>query len=786
MLAASALLAIGIALLAWWILARPLPQTAGSLRVSGLTAEVVVRRDPLGVPHITANSLPDLYFAQGYVTAQDRLWQMDGLRRLAGGTLSEVVGESGYRSDADRRMLGMARIATRAATTLPEQQRRLMESYAAGVNAFIRDNQGRLPMEFRMLRYQPAPWKVSDSVLVALQMFHVLTSTWRDELLKLLLLSKVGPERTAELLVVRSDRDHPPASELGGQVGRPVPAGSGSLPPAVAELVAGDDWVEPGGLPLDRFLRPNPGSNNWVISGTHSASGRAMLANDPHLQLSVPSIWYAVQLTAPGSNAAGVSLPGLPSIVIGHNQNIAWGITNLGADVQDLYIEKTDPKKHDMYMVDGQWQPMQVTTEHVPVHGGTDRLLEIRRTRHGPIVLNDRNTTYTMRWIATDEMPWDVPFFAVNAAHNWEEFRQALANFPGPTSNFVYADANGNIGYQAAGKVPVRARGDGSQPLPGEDSSNDWKGYIPFPEMASVYNPPTGMIATANARVVPDHYPYPVATKWEAPDRTERIYQLLGMQRKFRPEDFTRIQTDVYSRHYKIMAEAFAAALEHRRGDSRALRIAGLLRNWSGEVEKDLPQPAIVNAARSELLKKLLAPRIGPPYFAYRWNMSSVFLEQLLEHPRAEWLPKGQNDFYEVISECVEKAAEQLTAQFKTSDPEQWKWGRMTETVLAHPFANRIPRLLHGRFVIGPFPQDGNGYTVKQTTRDLGPSMRMVVDFADLDATLLTLTVGESGQVFSPHFGDQFDAWYSGRGLKFPFTPAAVERESKETLRLTP
>ena len=813
--------------LAWWVVFRPMPRTAGQARVSGLRQEVTVRRDSMGIPHITARSLADLYFAQGYVTAQDRLWQMDMIRRMAGGSLAEVAGESMLRSDNDKRILGVAGIARSAARELPEQERRLFEAYAAGVNAYI--TTAPLPFEFRVLRYRPAPWKPEDSILVALQMFQSLTTTWRDELFKLLLLDRAGPERTAELLPVRTDRDHPPADEMRAPAGKrpavrtterpPEPRGliglrrassrpgvSGrarewfgfdtcaaadpddrsrtiapvfgsvpAAPPAPANL----GWCEPP--PADAL----PGSNNWVVSGARTASGRAMLANDPHLSHTVPSTWYSVHLQAPGMNVAGVSLPGLPAVIIGHNGDIAWGMTNLGADVQDVYIE-TFQEGTNRYLVDGEWREAELRPERVEERGGGVAQFSALITRHGPIMLSEAGKRYSLRWVAAEKGIWRFPFFQLNAAGNWEAFRAALAPFPGPAQNFVYADRDGNIGYQAAGKIPVRPRGDGSMPLDGSDTANDWRGYIPFDELPRVYNPPSGIIATANGRVAPDDYPYPVATKWESPDRTERIYQLLAMDRKFRPEDFTKIQTDVYSAHYKLLAGALAEALKRRGADARAAQLAARLEVWPGEVWADSSDASVVQFARHELLKQLLEPHLGAFHVWYRWRMSTVFLETVLRERPAHWLPPGVPDYDELLARSAARAAATLGEQFHDPDSSRWPWGALIRISFAHPMAGRLPGFARSWFVTGPFAQAGNTYTVKQTTPGLGASMRLVVDFADLDGTLLTLTMGESGHAFSRHFGDQFDAWYQGGGVAFPFSDESVTAASNDTLRLLP
>lgn len=548
-----------------------------------------------------------------------------------------------------------------------------------------------------------------------------------------------------------------------------------------------------------------PGSNNWVVSGAHTASGRAMLANDPHLPYSVPSVWHAVQLQAPGMDAAGVTMPGLPAVLLGHNQRIAWGATNLGADVEDLYLEKFDPRNPELYEVDGKWERAETRTEKIAVRGGAAREVTFTLTRHGPIVLTERGARYVLRWAGADPISWSFPFFRVNSSRNWEEFRGAFADYFGPAQNLVYADVDGNIGYQAAGKLPIRPRGDGSVPLDGASRANDWKGYIPYDALPSVYNPPSGMIATANGRVFPDSFPHPVGTKWASPDRTERIYELLKAGGKFRPGDFIRMQMDVFSRHYKTLAGAFARALERRRsGDASARRLAAQLRQWNGEITAGSSEAAVTQFARYQLIKAVLAPRIGAAHLFYRWPMNSIFFERLVtEQPRA-WLPGSQDgaaarrparragplpgtpDFDELLAGCVDAAVENLRTHFRTEDSTRWPWGQLMRTVFQHPLASQLPAFLQPGFGVPTFRQDGNGYTVKQVTGDLGPSMRMVVDFGDLDGTLLTLSMGESGLPFSPHFKDQFAAWHTGRGLKFLFSNAAVERESREVLRLRP
>ena len=440
---------------------RPLPQTSGTINAP-ISKPATVLRDAVGVPHISAASIDDALFLQGYVTAQDRLWQMDALRRLAAGELSEIVGAAALEADRDARRLRMRRIAEALALTLPPADRAVLAAYARGVNYFIQTHLDRLPLEFTILRYDPRPWTIVDSLLAGLQMHRNLTTTYKDELEKQAMLAGGDPAKVNFLFTARSGREF------------------------------------------------QPGSNAWAISGAHTASGKPLLANDPHLDYAVPATWYQVHLQAPGLNVTGVSLPGVPAIIAGHNDRIAWGVTNLGFDVEDLYLEKIDPAS-GRYWFRGQQEQARLEREVIPVKGAKPSEFTQWVTRHGPVMLHEGNRHYALRWAAAEPGSFQFPFLDLNRARNWEEFTAALARFPGPGQNFVYADVDGNIGYHATGLLPVRRGYDGSVPADGSSGEFEWDGFIRFEDLPAFYNPPGGRIVTANQNPFPPDYKYPVS-----------------------------------------------------------------------------------------------------------------------------------------------------------------------------------------------------------------------------------------------------------------------------------
>src|SRR6202142_1694816 len=562
---AGLLLILGAAfLIGWWMIWRPLPELDGDLNLPGVRQPVLVDRDSWGVPWIQASSTEDLEFAQGYVVAQDRLWQMDLLRRAAGGELAEIFGMVALPLDRENRTLGLRVAAEAAAARMDPATRKIGEAYAAGVNRYMAERSGRLPIEFTLLRYKPRPWTAADTFLISAYMWKTLTTTWKAKLNRGRITALVGAERARELFVEDSPLDHFIVGAGGGKADGPghlVEPPEGDSDTETAEFVgsaeqpgkgrdlsggpalrvaSGEDggrkmpaetpFVATQGKParlwsfsrasLSQFESQTSeiiGSNNFVVSGEHTASGLPILANDTHLEFSMPGIWYILHLTAPGWNVAGFTFPGSPLVVIGHNDRIAWGFTNSNAEVEELYVETFNPADPLQYRVNGNWARADTRREVIHVRGAADDLLDVVLTRHGPIVRRDTveegGRIYSLRWTALEPGALDFSYPLIGGAQNWDEFLLVMSKIAGPGQNAVYADVEGNIGYVMAARIPIRRAGNGDLPVAGDTDDFEWTGYIPFGELPQVLNPPGGIIATANARTVGPAYKHFISAR---------------------------------------------------------------------------------------------------------------------------------------------------------------------------------------------------------------------------------------------------------------------------------
>lgn len=781
---------VGSGLWLRWRTRASLPILDGQILAPELSARVEVLRDARGVPHIRAQSIDDALFAQGYVTAQDRLWQMDLSRRKAEGELSEVFGDRTLRLDIESRTLGLPRVAERALADLLPDERRHLESYTRGVNAFIEGHRDRLPLEFFMIRYQPRPWREVDSMAVALNLATELSQTWTTDLMREHIAAKLGKELFSDVFPDHSALDVPVADV--------PPRASGGARTRSPELLihafdSGDcRWsIADCRLSQSKIVDPQlsmagAGSNNWVVNGSHTKTGKPLLANDPHLSHSVPSVWYMIHLEALDLNVSGVSLPGLPLVVIGHNQRIAWGMTNTAPDVQDLYSESFNLSDPNKYLHNGVWVDAEVRDEVIKVHNQRDLRLTVKTTRHGPVISHEGNRDLALQWTALQPHAVRFPFLKIDRAQNWPQFTDALRDFTGPMQNFVYADVDGNIGFYAAGWVPIRASDDGTFPSIGSTDDHDWTGYIPFESLPHAYNPPGGIIATANGRVVPDDYPYFITHNWDASFRTARIFQLLESKNSLTVPDMLRIQTDIHTLQDEWLAKQLLAASHTRPPASADAQYAlTLLANWEGEARADSAATLVSEVTRHALLDRIVQPKLGDDLSGYRWPMSTIFLQNVLEHQWTRWLPPGDADFNATLMASLEDAVQRIPALVGSRRHDAWQWGKTIPLTFQHRLSNNIP--LFGRFLnIGPVPQAGTGSTVKQTTPTLGPSMRMVVDFSNFDASVENITMGESGEFLSPYYKDQFDAWYNGRSFPMLFSDAAVESGTTHLLVLEP
>ena len=852
------LLAVGLfAGWAWWIAHSALPQVEGSVALPGLSSKVSVVRDERGAPTIEANTLTDLFFAQGYVTAQERLWQMDILRRAAAGELSEIIGEDTVKFDREQRILGLRVVAESSVKSISASDRPFFDAYTAGVNAFMESHRDRLPIEFRVLKYQPRPWTVIDCLLIGARMVQDLNHySYARALTREKVLAKIGPELTADLYVNSSWHDRPPTETRRGMDQEPA-AGSGdqdddddeevdpdgdstTLTSALsfahapfsalpdknlvarlrAEFAVG---VSESGSSSAEFSNETDalraGSNNWVVSGAHTTTGKPLLSNDMHLDHQMPNLWFEAHLKSGDFDVAGVTLPGVPSVIVGHNQHIGWGFTNVGPTVEDDYIEEFNEQgqykvpvpptkgaaRRSKEQPSFEWREPEHRLETIHVKGKPDVTVDVLTTRHGPIItelIPGETRKIALRWTLYDGM--GLMFIDVDRAQNWDEFRQAFSKFIAPGQNVVYADVDGNIGYQATGRVPIRAAGDGSLPMNGSDGAHEWVGYIPFDEMPHTYDPPNGIIATANGRITPEGYKYSISTEWETPWRTDRIYRVLESGKKFGVADMLALQMDVSSSFDHFCADKFVYALDHApKLSDRAKRAADILRDWDGRMSADSAAPTIETKARRELARLLLEPKLGAVDYgqaagsaettagqnsgrlnwkSYQWGMSTVWLENVLSKQPTRWLPPGYSDYDAVLTAAVENALQKPDVP---SDLAKWTWGQNYYVEIDHPILSHLP--LVGRFTgTGRHPLSGNHYTVRAVDRNFGSSERLTWNFADFDASTLNLVTGESGVFLSPHYMDQWAAWYGGSTFPLPFSQAAVEKHRAHELTLVP
>ena len=581
------------------------------------------------------------------------------------------------------------------------------------------------------LSYDPRPWSVVDSILVGLHMFRTLTNDWKTKVLKEQMLHGGDPEKVNTLFAMR-----------GG-----------------TEFMPGGDT--------------HPGSNAWAVAGAHTATGKPMLSNDMHLEFSMPGIWHSIHLRAPGLNVAGVELPGFPGVIVGHNEHIAWGLTNLGFDVQDLYIEKMDPR-NGQYIFQNKVEQARQEREIISIKGRRPEEIAYWVTRHGPVFQQGNGRIMTLRWSAAEPGVHRNVFMDIDRARNWEEFRTAIAAFGGPGQNFVYADSSGNIGYHAAGKLPIRRNYFGDVPVDGSSGQFEWEGYIPFDELPQAYNPKNGFVVTANQNPFPPDFPYHVSGVFASAHRSRQSLDLLAAAgNKLKPADSLAIQKDVYSGFSRFLARQLVAAYD-KRGAANPLftDAVAMLRSWDGQMDRNRAEPFVVTLA-FQYIRKAIAERASPGNGAvYDPQISSAVIERILRERPAGWVA----DYDELLLRCFADGMEE-GQRIQGGDPKRWKWGGYMFTDLDHPIESRIripllsiPIPLVGSFFnIGRIPMSGGSTTVKQTTRRLGPSERMDVALGNWDDSVLNLPVGESGHVGSRHYKDQWNAYYAGRSFPMQF-----------------
>lgn len=825
-------LAIAAAGFGWWTVQRSFPTTNGRIEVPGISATVTVYRDDTGIPQLVAETDHDLFFAQGYVHAQDRFWEMDFRRHVTSGRVAELFGESQVATDAFIRTLDWRGIAEQEYALLDEVSRAYYDAYAEGVNAYLAEHDGAdLSLEYAVLGlqnpgYSPEPWTPVDSIAWLKAMAWDLRSNLGDEIDRALLSTALPPEEVARLHPGYAWDANP--TILDGVIGAaPAATDATALPaseasPAHSDLAA---YAAPltslrallDGMP--ELLGPEGGdlgSNSWVVSGALTESGLPLLANDPHLGPAMPSIWVQMGLHCVeiredcNFDVAGYTFSGMPGVIIGHNERIAWGLTNLGPDVADLYLERVEG---DAYEFDGVMVPLTMREETIEVAGGDPVTVTVRSTARGPLVTDIRSDfgavaaeypaasgapegdyEVSLQWTALTPGTTPQAIFAMNRARDWAGFRQAAALFDVPAQNLVYADVDGNIGYQTPGMIPVRTAGDGTIPLPGWTSANGWAGTVPFDELPTMLNPERGYIVTANNPVSANG---PMLTQdWDLGYRAAGIERLLAERiaegGKLTADDLAEIQLDMSDAN----AAAFLPVIAELDLEGDAARGAALLDGWDGRAAVDSAQAAYFAAFWRNLLDDMFSelPEATRPEGGDRWF---AVVGSLLGEPDTPWWTneaEGIAGRDAMIAHALDAAWEEASDRMG-SDPDAWRWGRLhTLTLTNESFGESGIGPIEWLFNRGPYELGGGSSIVNAIGWDasLGyevdwvPSMRMIVDLDDLDASRWVNLTGASGHAFHAHYADQAPLWQHGETLDWPFTISAVADAASESLQLRP
>ena len=798
----------------YMLMRRPLPRKKGEVHLKGLHETVEVITDRYGVPHIYAQNEDDLFFAQGYIHAQERLWQMEFNRRIGSGRLSEIFGELALEPDRFARRVGMHRASAAAAEQLPEDSKRIFCAYAQGVNAFIENNKNKLPIEFFLMRFTPEPWQITDSIQWSKMMGWNLGGNWETEVIRARIVAKLGAERAAKL-------------EAGYDPTHPL-----IIPPGVEY-----QGINLGMLEQYEQLKQLSGfgmlggSNNWVVDGSMTTTGLPILCNDPHLMQAAPSIWYECHLVAGDIDVIGVSFPGTPTIVIGHNQHIAWGLTNAISDIEDLYIEKFNPQNPNQYEYMGKWEDAQVVREEIKVKGVKAPVIEeVRITRHGPIVTsiphpsqrdpagkNGKQGTngepvellLALRWTGLEKHDILSAAQKMIRATNCEEFREALRGWDVPPQNVVYADTQGNIGYVMAGAIPIRAKGQALLPSPGWTGEYEWTGYIPFEELPQIFNPRQHFIVTANNRVVDDSYPYYITNEWLNGYRAQRIRDLLTSKGKLALSDMASIQADQYS----LPAVEIVPHILKIKPDSGLEKDAlDVLRTWNYILAPGSAGAAIYSMFLFKLERTVFSAMLGDEetliqnYLGVGTTIlalqngyasrSTPLLIRLLNEHDDSWfadsvIPDSPNSWDEAISSAFKGATVDLQKKLG-SDVSRWKYGAIHKMTYNHPFGMVKP--LDRIFNRGPFPVGGDIDTVNQAasltnqpdTVVTVPSYRQIANLANLKASLSGHAPGQSGHPASKHYADFIKPWLNVEHHPQLFERSVIEENAEGTLLLMP
>jgi penicillin amidase len=761
-------------------LTKGLPQTRGEIAVRGLHGTVEIIRDTYGVPHIYATNEPDLFFALGYAMAQDRFWQMEFFRRLGQGRLAEIFGKDFITGDRYFRMI----TATGVNAEIPANLAFIPQSFAEGINAYLETHQDRLPFEFTVLRYKPEPWGGDDYLAIAKVINWALSVGWKVDLTAVRILEKVGEKKFREAFPAWPE-DAPLSIP---QEGMPLSISSN---PTLETISVVDRLIT---------LPAAAASNNWAIAGERSVTGKPILANDPHLVLSNPSLWWEVHLVCPTINVSGFALPGVPVIALGHNRQVAWGVTNVMLDDVDFYIERINPENARQYWYKDRWETMRVVEETIRVKGGDPLTTEILVTRHGPIINEvkegSQEQPLAARWAFTEGLQTFQAMYLLLKARDIQEVQEALRYWELPGQNLVFADAKGDIGYWCCATVPIRPKGDGILPMAGWNGEHEWRGYVPFDERPHLINPVEGFVATANNKIAGGDYPYMISHYWEPPERITRIRQLLTTKNKLSLDDGERMQQDVFSILAAEMTPYMIQVLEVRFSDNEATQAKDMLSQWDFIMAKDSAGACLFEVTFRNMMDNIFKDELGEELFE-EYLKTSMFppraIRKIVTDGASPWFDDVSTPAQETMEDIIAKSLRQALAEIKGvmgKDMTEWRWGRIHTLTFEHVLGNKKP--LDRLFNLGPFPVGGSHLTINNMQYHydrpyhayLGTSARLLVDLSNIDNSLHCLPTGESGNLKSPHYRDQIDLYLNG-GYHPAWTDRKeLEKHSEKTLIL--
>lgn len=748
---------------------KSLPQLNGEIKISSLKEEVIVTRDNNGIPTITAKNTLDLFKAQGFIQAQDRLFQMEMAKRQASGTLSEVIGEKAIENDKKFLSYSLLVAAKNSYNSYSKESKEILQAFADGVNEFIKisEENNTLPYEFKIIGFKPGKWTPFDSLVIGKYMAYDLGGHWSYQAMNNWILNNLGEDKLNELLPKSFNNDFSNKEIINSN-----------------KLAIMDINEKVANLKLPHI---DNGSNNWALSGKKTKSGKPLLADDPHLGLATPSVWYQMNLISPEFKVQGVIFAGVPGIILGNNENIAWGVTNVGPDVQDLYIEKQNPKNPYQFEYDGKWYDAKVIPHTIKVKGKEDIKFDVVYTKHGPIIdeliksVNDKNIKFSMQWTAHESTKELEAIMMINKSKNWQEFENALKSFEAPAQNFVYADKTGFIAFKANGNIPIRLKGTGALPVPGYSSEYGWKGYIPYDKLPMIINPESGFVSSANTNIVKD-YQYHLSNIWAQPYRKNRIDQVLSSKNDFTEEDMKKLQMDIKN----LYAEEFLQNIL-KNTDNLDSEIIKILNEWDKNDDKNSPAPLIFHTLMEKIRINLFKKQMDKNVYKFM-KFQSYLVDRILRNEfnnESSIFIKEYGGLKKLLNNSFNDAISELKSKFG-NNPKNWRWGKNHTLFFEHPIgkSNKIlGKILNSKKI----ETSGSSITVQAARQNEqgyvnhGASWRFVFDFKDMKGYHI-VGPGQSGHFMSSYYNDQVQNWADGKYIENSFKNLI----KKNTLKLIP